>query len=276
MIDDDPYVKKTAAISVAKIYQTSPQYTKDYGFIKLLQNLLQDGNAIVVANAVASLIEISKSAGKNYIKLDKDTLGKLLTALNETNEWGQVYILECVHKYKPKSQKEAEEIIDRIIPRLVHNNPAVVLGGVKNVLKFLDFIKNEDQVKTISRKLAAPLLTLLSAEPEIQYVALRNISFILQKYPSIFDKNIKVFVRYNDPPYVKMEKLDILVKVADNANIDLIISELKEYCNDLDPDFVRKSVRAIGIVAVKVERCAKRAVEILQDLVKQEGADTAL
>lgn len=83
-------------------------------------------------------------------------------------------------------------------------------------------------------------------------------------------------MRYNDPSYVKMEKLDILVKVADNGNIDLIISELKEYCNDLDPDFVRKSVKAIGIVAVKVERCAKWAVEILQELVKQEGADTAL
>ncbi len=58
--------------------------------------------------------------------------------------------------------------------------------------------------------------------------------------------------------------------------MDLIISELKEYCNDLDLDFVRKAVRAIGIVAVKVERCARRAVEILQELVKQEGADTAL
>lgn len=73
-----------------------------------------------------------------------------------------------------------------------------------------------------------------------------------------------------------MEKIDVLVKVADNGNIDLIISELKEYCNDLDPEFVRKSVRAIGIVAVKIERCARRAVEILQELVKQEGADTAL
>ena len=73
-----------------------------------------------------------------------------------------------------------------------------------------------------------------------------------------------------------MEKIDVLVKVADNANIDLIMSELKEYVNDIDLDFVRKSVWAIGMVAMKVERCAKRAVEILQELVKQEGADTAL
>ncbi len=73
-----------------------------------------------------------------------------------------------------------------------------------------------------------------------------------------------------------MEKIDVLVKVADNSNIDLIMSEFKEYVNDIDSDFVRKSVWAIGMIAVKVERCAKKAVEILQEVVKQEGADTAL
>jgi len=73
-----------------------------------------------------------------------------------------------------------------------------------------------------------------------------------------------------------MEKIDVLVKVADNGNIDLIMSELKEYCHDIELDFVRKSVKAIGLVATKVERCAKRAVEILEELVQQEGADTAL
>jgi len=50
---------------------------------------------------------------------------------------------------------------------LVHNNPAVVLGGVKNILKFMEFIKNEELVRNLSKKLAAPLLTLLSTEPEI-------------------------------------------------------------------------------------------------------------
>jgi len=49
----------------------------------------------------------------------------------------------------------------------VHNNPAVVLGGVKNVLKFMEHIKNEELIKALTKKLAAPLLTLLSTEPEI-------------------------------------------------------------------------------------------------------------
>ena len=72
-----------------------------------------------------------------------------------------------------------------------------------------------------------------------------------------------------------MEKIDILVKVANNNNIDLIMSELKEYCYDIDLDFVRKSVKAVGLVSVKVERCAKRGVEIMMDIIKQEGAETA-
>ena len=170
MIDDDPYVKKTAAISVAKIYQITPNHTKEYGFIKLLQGLLQDGNAIVVANAAAALFEISKESGKNYIKTNKETIGKLLNALNETNEWGQVYILESIISYKPKSSKEAEEIIERIMPRLQHANPAVVLGATKNILHFIEFVEGDDS--KIKKKLAAPLVTLLSSEPEIQYVGL--------------------------------------------------------------------------------------------------------
>jgi AP-1 complex subunit beta-1 len=35
--DPDPYVKKTAAIGVAKLYQTSPRLVKDHSLIKILQ-----------------------------------------------------------------------------------------------------------------------------------------------------------------------------------------------------------------------------------------------
>jgi AP-1 complex subunit beta-1 len=38
-----------------------------------------------------------------------------------------------------------------------------------------------DLIQTLQRKLAPPLVTLLSAESEIQYVALRNINLIVQK-----------------------------------------------------------------------------------------------
>jgi len=76
---------------------------------------------------------------------------------------------------------QAENIIERVLPRLAHNNPAVILSAVKVVLKSVDVLpKGEVKTATV-KKLAAPLITLLSCEAELQYVALRNISFVLQK-----------------------------------------------------------------------------------------------
>lgn len=51
---------------------------------------------------------------------------------------------------------------------------------------------NPDVVRTMNRKLAPPLVTLLNSEPEIQYVALRNINLIVQKRPAILEHEIKV------------------------------------------------------------------------------------
>lgn len=271
-------LNKTAALSVAKIYQITPSHTKEYGFIKLLQGLLQDGNAIVVANAAAALFEISKEAGKNYIKTNKETIGKLLNALNETNEWGKIYILESIIAYKPKAAKEADEIIERISPFLQHANPAVVLGSTKNILHFLDYLEDLDHKSVLTKKLGAPLITLLSSEPEIQYVALCSIQNIVQKVPNIFDKNAKMlFCRFNDPIYVRLAKIDLMISVADGTNVDLIISELHNYCTDMDQDFVRRSVRAIGQVICKVDRVAKKGIEALRAYINQEsGSESAL
>jgi vesicle coat complex subunit len=61
-------------------------------------------------------------------------------------------------------------------------------------------------------------------------VALRNINLILQKRSDILSSEIRVFFcKYNDPPYVKMEKLQLLMKLVNERNVDQFISELKEY-----------------------------------------------
>lgn len=130
--------------------------------------MLLDGNAIVVANACAALLEISKTSGKNYLRLKNSTnLNKLLAAVNDCNEWGQIYILEAISTYDTNDSKESESIIERVLPRLAHNNPAVILSSIKVILKFIDYISNAELMKGVVKKLAAPLITLLSCEPEI-------------------------------------------------------------------------------------------------------------
>lgn len=70
---------------------------------------------------------------------------------------------------------------------------------------------------------------MLASAPEVQYVALRNINLILQKRSDILQNEIRVFFcKYNDPPYVKLEKLEIMIKLANDKNVDQLLSELKE------------------------------------------------
>lgn len=198
--------------------------------------MLLDGNAYVVANSCAALLEISRASGKNYIRLkNNNTLNKLLAALIDANEWGKVYILETISSYDTSDSKESENIIERVLSQLTHNNPAVILSVVKVMLKFMDNITNQELLKGVVKKLSAPLVTLLSSEAEIQYVALRNINFILQKHPGIFENNVRVFFcKFNDPVYVKLEKIDILVKVSDEKNAEIILNELKEYSGEIE------------------------------------------
>ncbi|KAL0329828.1 UNVERIFIED_CONTAM: Beta-adaptin-like protein C [Sesamum radiatum] len=299
--DDDPYVRKTAAICVAKLYDINAELVEDRGFLDALKDLISDNNPMVVANAVAALAEIQESTSRAIFEITSHTLTKLLTALNECTEsldypflhgkfafqwlmkphqprppypsifdfWGQVFILDALSKYKAADAREAENIVERVTPRLQHANCAVVLSAVKMILLQMELITSTDIVRNLCKKMAPPLVTLLSAEPEIQYVALRNINLIVQKRPTILAHEIKVFFcKYNDPIYVKMEKLEIMIKLASDRNIDQVLLEFKEYATEVDVDFVRRAVRAIGRCAIKLERAAERCISVLLELIK--------
>lgn len=278
-------MRKTAAVCVAKLYDIAPDLVQERGFIETLHDLISDSNPSVVANGVAALSEISETSGRDVMRINASVLQKLLAALNECTEWGQVFILDSLAKYTPAEAREAEGIIERVTPRLQHANSAVVMSAVKVILSYMDVMggggaggtpgggggggAHAESIRALTRKLAPPLVTLLNSEPEIQYVALRNINLIVQKRPSILENEIKVFFcKYNDPIYVKMEKLEIIIKLVSERNVDQVLLELKEYATEVDVDFVRKSVSAIGRCAVKLERAAERCIGVLLELIQ--------
>lgn len=272
--DEDPYVRKTAAVCVAKLHDINSTLVEDQGFLELLRDLLSDSNPMVVANAVASLTEIADSSpsASQYFEMNSATINKLLTALNECTEWGQIFILDSLANYIPRDEKEAQSICERVTPRLSHANAAVVLSAVKVLMKLMEMMNTgQTFVENLVKKLSPPLVTLLSAEPEVQYVALRNINLIVQKRADILKNEIKsFFVKYNDPIYVKLEKLDIMIRLVSSQNIPQVLAELKEYATEVDVDFVRKSVRAIGRCAIKIEQSAEKCVTTLLDLIQNK------
>merc|ERR550532_2553915 len=125
-------------------------------------------------------------------------------------------------------------------------------------MKFMDRIQVAEEVRKLCKRMTPPLVTLLSAEPEVQYCVLRNVSLIVQKQPQVLQQEVRMFVcKYNDPLYVKLEKIHVMVQQASERNVDQVLPELEEYASEVDIECVRQAVRAIGQCAIKLGRAAE-------------------
>lgn len=270
LADRDPYVQKTAAIAVAKLHDTNPDTVREEGFIPLLQRLIAANNPMTVANAVAALAEIADATGdRSVLELTSATVPRFLASLSECTEWGQVFILDAVSSYRPADAEEAESMVERIVPRLQHSNAAVVLSAVRLIVLLMPQLNSNEKRDFLTKKLGPPLLSLLTAPPEMQFVALRNLNLLAGEYPELLSGNVKMFfASYSDPLYVKIEKLEILVRLADTVTGGVILTEMREYTDEVDVAFVRRAVASIGRVAIKEPSVAERAVTMLVDLLK--------
>lgn len=266
--DSDPYVRKTAAFCVAKLYDHDKDLVERSDLIERLNSMLRDDNPTVVASALAALMDIWERSDAIKLTIDYGNASKMVQILPETSEWGQTYILEALMSYVPQESSEALMLAERIAPRLSHSNSAVVLTCIRVILYLMNYIADQRQISALCRKLSPPLVTLLAKGPEIQYLALRNALLILQRRPEVLRNDIRVFFcKYNDPIYVKVTKLELIFMLATPQNISEVLTELREYATEIDVHFVRKSVRAIGKLAIKIEPAAKQCISVLLELV---------
>ena len=58
------------------------------------------------------------------------------------------------------------------------------------------------------------------------------------------------------------------MRLATEKNIDYVLTELKEYASEVDVEFVRRAINAIGRIAVKMDRATERCISALLDLIK--------
>eukprot|EP00755_Sulcionema_specki_P011535 Sspe_Gene.7767::Locus_2635_Transcript_2_3_Confidence_0.500_Length_2088::g.7767::m.7767/K12392/AP1B1; AP-1 complex subunit beta-1 len=273
--DKDPYVRKTAVLGVVKMFHTDPKLCEEQDFLNELQALVSDSVPSVVANVVLALTEIMENSSHSF-PVTGGLVSKLLNALEGCSEWGQVAVLDFISRYRAKAD-EAESIIARVIPRLQHVNASVVLSAIRCIVRNLGVITDDEKRRTVSSKLSPPLVTLMLGDPETQFITLRNIQIIIQKYPQVLAKEVKVFFcKYTDPAYVKLEKLKVLMRLLTEKNADILFRELEEYSGEVDPVFVRRSILAIGSCGVKLASCSQKALALLRKLAKEAKAPQIL
>ena len=96
--DNDPYVRKTAAFCVAKLYDHDKQLVERSNLIDVLNNMLRDENPTVVASALAGLMDIWERSDNIRLTIDYASASKIVQILPDCSEWGQTYILEAIMK----------------------------------------------------------------------------------------------------------------------------------------------------------------------------------
>ena len=117
MKDNDPYVRKTAALAVAKLHELSPEATIDNGLLTMLSELACDSNQAVVANAVAAMLDIAKRQQKKP-EFTEQIFNSIMAAIAECHEWGLVTLLESIVYLEPQDQYQAIAGLEKVATKL--------------------------------------------------------------------------------------------------------------------------------------------------------------
>ncbi|PJF18848.1 AP complex subunit beta [Paramicrosporidium saccamoebae] len=272
--DENAYVRKTAAVCAAKVVELSPELAEENGFVDMLKEMLADNNASVLANVVAALSDIhEKNPQLGAFHVDARTAARLVAVLNDCTEWGQISVLDTLVTFQPETVEETIQYLEKITPRLQHVNSSVVLSAVKVILVYMTYLPEDHEIiDSLKKKLAPPLVSMLSSPPEVQYIVLRNINLILQRRRDILAQGVRVFFcKFNDPLYVKLEKLLIITELIDEDNFEQVLSELSEYAKEVDGEFAKRSIECISDCALKVPVAAPRAFSVLEQLLASQG-----
>lgn len=167
-------------------------------------------------------------------------------------------------------------VVDRVLSRLSHINPAVVLGSVKVLLKYAQILNQPRITAGVVAKISAPLTTLLSASSECVWVLLRNIQVLIEQHPKLVKSVSVFFVKYNDPSYVKIEKLRLIKRLCDKENYKSVINELVEYSFDPGAEFSRAAIQTLWKLALALpvagSACLTAIHQILVDSARNGAA----
>ena len=85
--DPDPYVRKTAAFCVAKLYDHNRGLVEKSDLIARLNGMLRDDNPTVVASALAALMDIWERNDAIKLTIDYASASKIIQILPDCSEY---------------------------------------------------------------------------------------------------------------------------------------------------------------------------------------------
>ncbi|XP_078112787.1 AP-3 complex subunit beta-2 isoform X2 [Sander vitreus] len=288
--DMSPYVRKTAAHAIPKLYSLDPEQ-KDQ-LIEVIEKLLADKTTLVAGSVVMAFEEVCPER----IDLIHKNYRKLCNLLIDVEEWGQVVIINMLTRYartqflnpnmneslleegsdktfygsdEDEDEEEDEEKDKKAeAPAMAKRKPYVMdpdhrllLRNTKPLLQS----RNAAVVMAVAQLyfhlapkaevgvIAKALVRLLRSHSEVQYVVLQNVATMSIKRRGMFEPYLKSFyIRSTDPTQIKVLKLEVLTNLANETNISTILREFQTYIKSMDKDFVAATIQAIGRCATNI------------------------
>uniref|UniRef100_A0A3Q3NEC5 AP-3 complex subunit beta n=1 Tax=Mastacembelus armatus TaxID=205130 RepID=A0A3Q3NEC5_9TELE len=290
--DMSPYVRKTAAHAIPKLYSLDPEQ-KDQ-LIEVIEKLLADKTTLVAGSVVMAFEEVCPER----IDLIHKNYRKLCNLLIDVEEWGQVVIINMLTRYartqflnpninvnedEDEDEEEKEKKVEvaalakrkpyvmdpdhRLLlrntkPLLQSRNAAVVMA----VAQLYFHLAPKAEVGVIAKA----LVRLLRSHSEVQFVVLQNVATMTIKRRGMFEPYLKSFyIRSTDPTQIKVLKLEVLTNLANETNISTILREFQTYIKSMDKDFVAATIQAIGRCATNIsevrDTCLNGLVQLLSN-----------
>ncbi|KAM4700445.1 AP-4 complex subunit beta-1 isoform 2-T3 [Discoglossus pictus] len=271
--DKASYVRRVAVLGCVKMHAQQVDVEVDGTMVNELYSLLRDPDPIVLVNCLRALEEILK--GEGGVVINKPIAHHLLNRMSDLDQWGQSEVLAFLHRYKPRSEEEIFNILNLLDSYLKSTHISVVMGATK---LFLVLANDFPHVQTdVLVRLKAPLLSACTSENrEMCFAALCHVREILRSLPGHFSSHYKkFFCSYNDPHYIKNQKMDILCELVNDENVTSVLEELRVCCTDVSVQLAHTAIFAIGRIA---RMYSEKCVEILAGLLefKQEHITSAV
>ncbi|XP_043090280.1 AP-3 complex subunit beta-1 isoform X4 [Puntigrus tetrazona] len=276
--DLSPYVRKTAAHAIQKLYSLDPDQKEH--LIEVIEKLLKDKSTLVAGSVVMAFEEVCP----DRIDLIHKNYRKLCNLLVDVEEWGQVVIIHMLTRYartqfvspwredavfdenneKAFYDSEEERRVDQSKLYIMDPDHRLLLRNTKPLLQS----RNTAVVMAVSQLywhlapkhelsiISKSLVRLLRSHREVQYIVLQNIATMSIQRKGMFEPFMKSFyVRSTDATHIKTLKLEILTNLANEANISTILREFQTYVKSQDKAFAAATIQAIG-------RCATNISEV--------------
>ncbi|XP_053985309.1 AP-3 complex subunit beta-2 [Hylaeus volcanicus] len=274
--DMSPYVRKTAAHAIPKLYSLDPDQKEE--LISVLEKLLSDKTTLVVGSAVMAFEEVCPER----IDLIHKNYRKLCNLLVDVDEWGQVVIVNMLTRYgrtqfvnpnidnieedenRPfydsdsdsSNTKKPKLSLDPDHRLLLRNTKPLLQSRNASVVMAVSQLYHHTAPRSEVIIAAKALIRLLRGHREVQSVVLHCIASMSITRKGMFEPFLKsFFVRTSDPTHIKLLKLDILTNLATETSIGVILREFQTYISSSDKEFVGASIQAIG-------RCASNIKEV--------------